>query len=587
MCRYRWHRAGRQEKNTSNRLFLEAHFRHNRAHSTRRGFLPRFTDHQEKLSMTRLCVLWLALAGPSAIPAGADKIEVTAGPQQTPLEVFTYKPAGYRDGPLIIVFHGILRNADEYRDHAKEMGDRLGALIAAPRFDKERFPTESFQQGGILRDGQARAKEDWTFSRVSEIANEIRRRESRPELPYYLLGHSAGGQFVERLAGFVDPGATRIVAANPGTHQFPTREQRYPYGFGGLPDELSNDAALRRYLAQPLTLFLGTDDTVVDEHLTVSPWANAQGAVRLERGRNMFEFARKLARERGWAFHWRLVEAEGIKHDHALMFNHPHEAAALFCLDPAHVVGHRGLLNEAPENTLANFRACLDLRIVFEFDVRRTRDGQLVCLHDETVDRTTDGEGKITDLTLEQVRKLDAGRWFSTDCTGEKVPTIEEIFSLAAGHRENDALLAVDIKADDPRVEADLVAQASRYKVLERLVFIGRTIDDPRVRRRLKQSSAQAHPGRRPASAAEFDTALDDSDSDWLYVRFIPTDRDVRRAHEAGKRLFLAGPLVAGREPDRWQSAAAAGLDAILTDHPLDLRRQLLPRTPTEPISVR
>src|SRR5262245_66667215 len=131
-------RAGRHQKDTSKRLFLETHFGHNRAHSIRKRISPRITDHQEKWAMTRLCVLWLALAGPSAIPAGADKIEVTAGPQQTPLEVFTYKPAGYRDGPLIIVFHGILRNADEYRDHAKEMGDQLGALIAAPHFDKER-----------------------------------------------------------------------------------------------------------------------------------------------------------------------------------------------------------------------------------------------------------------------------------------------------------------------------------------------------------------------------------------------------------------------------------------------------------------
>jgi glycerophosphoryl diester phosphodiesterase len=551
-------------------------------HTCSNGISPIITGYQEQSPMTGICVLWLALAGPSAIPAGANKIEVTAGPQQTSLEVFTYKPAAYHDGPLIIVIHGILRNADEYRDHAKEMGDRLGALIAAPHFEKERFPTESFQQGGVLHDGHVRAKDDWTFSRVSEVANEIRRRESRPELPYYLLGHSAGGQFVERLAGFVDPGAARIVAANPGTHLFPTRDQRYPYGFGGLPEELSNDAALRRYLAQPLTLFLGTADTVVDEHLTVSPEANVQGAVRLERGRNMFEFARSLARERGWAFHWRLVEAEGIKHDHALMFNHPQEAAALFCLNPAQVVGHRGLLNEAPENTLANFRACLDLRIGFEFDVRRTRDGHLVCLHDETVDRTTDGEGKIADLTLEQVRKLDAGRWFSTDCTGEQVPTIEEVFSLVAGHRENDALLAVDIKTDDSRVEAGLVALASRHKVLDRLVFIGHTIDDPQVRRRLKQASAQARTARLVLNAGEFDAGLNDPDSDWLYVRFIPASRDVRRAQVAGKRMFLAGTLVAGREPAHWHSAAAAGLDAILTDHPLELRRQLLPRAPHE-----
>jgi len=55
------------------------------------------------------------------------------------------------------------------------------------------------------------------------------------------------------------------------------------------------------------------------------------------------------------------------------------------------IVAHRGLLHHAPENTLAYFRACLELRIGFEFDVERTKDGQLVCVHDDTVDRTTNG----------------------------------------------------------------------------------------------------------------------------------------------------------------------------------------------------
>ena len=320
--------------------------------------------------MQHVFVLWLALAGDAGIPVGAAKIEVPVGPDQTALDIFTYKPAAYRDGPLIIVIHGMLRNADQYRDHAQDLGDRLEALIAAPRFDKERFPTESFQQGGIQREGRIRPRNEWTFSRIPEIAAAIRRQEARPELPFYLLGHSAGGQFTERLAGFVDPGAVRIVAANPGTHLVPTRDQQFPYGFGGLPEEFSNDAALRRYLAQPLTLYLGTADTVVDENLTVSPEANVQGAVRLERGRTTFAFARQLARERGWAFHWRLVEAEEIKHDHTQMFNHAQAAAALFDPNPVFIVAHRGLLREAPENTLANFRACLELRIGFEFDVQ-------------------------------------------------------------------------------------------------------------------------------------------------------------------------------------------------------------------------
>src|SRR5258708_6189319 len=131
--------------------------------------------------MTHTFVLWLALCGQSASPTGADTIEIEVGAGRTPIEVFTYKPESYRDGPLILVFHGVLRNADEYRDHSKSLGDRLGALIAAPRFDKERFSNESYQQGGIRRQGTPVPRDEWTFSRIPEIAAEIRKRERRPD----------------------------------------------------------------------------------------------------------------------------------------------------------------------------------------------------------------------------------------------------------------------------------------------------------------------------------------------------------------------------------------------------------------------
>jgi glycerophosphoryl diester phosphodiesterase len=90
------------------------------------------------------------------------------------------------------------------------------------------------------------------------------------------------------------------------------------------------------------------------------------------------------------------------------------------------IVAHRGLLQHAPENTLANFRACLELRLGLEFDVQRTKDGHLVCIHDDTVNRTTNGTGNVADLTLDEIRRLDAGSWFDPTFAGEKVPTIEE-----------------------------------------------------------------------------------------------------------------------------------------------------------------
>ena len=91
---------------------------------------------------------------------------------------------------------------------------------------------------------------------------------------------------------------------------------------------------------------------------------------------------------------------------------------------------HRGAMKTHPENTLAAFRAAVKAGAhMIEFDVQLTKDHQLVIMHDATVDRTTNGSGKISDLTLAEIKKLDAGSWKSGKFEGEKVPTFEEALS--------------------------------------------------------------------------------------------------------------------------------------------------------------
>jgi len=230
------------------------------------------------------------------------------------------------------------------------------------------------------------------------------------------------------------------------------------------------------------------------------------------------------------------------------------------------VVAHRGLLQHAPENTLGNFRACLELNLGFEFDVLRTRDGELVCIHDDSVDRTTDGQGKVAELTLEEIRQLDAGGWFDARFAGQRVPTIDEVLALVAEYRDRDVLVAVDIKAE--QVEAELIALAKRHGVLDKLLFIGRTITDDSVRRRLIRSAAV-----RTAAVAndptEFAAAL--AAAEWVYFRYLPSAEEMRQVRAAGKGSFIAGATVAGNLPDNWRQAIDVGVDAILTDHPLEL----------------
>ena len=237
------------------------------------------------------------------------------------------------------------------------------------------------------------------------------------------------------------------------------------------------------------------------------------------------------------------------------------------------IVAHRGLLRHAPENTLANFRVCLELRIGFEFDVERTKDGHLVCIHDSTVDRTTNGTGKVSELTLVQIRGLDAGSWFDPTFEGERVPTVDDVLKLIAEYRQHDVLIAVDLKAKN--VGQDVVRLAEKHKVLDHLLFIGRTISDPVLRKQIKETSGKAHAAAVANNADEFPKALSAPNADWVYVRFLPTSDQIEAVHQANKKAFIAGPTVAGNLPENWQHCAKVRLDAILTDYPLDLRLTL------------
>jgi glycerophosphoryl diester phosphodiesterase len=97
------------------------------------------------------------------------------------------------------------------------------------------------------------------------------------------------------------------------------------------------------------------------------------------------------------------------------------------------VCAHRGRSGVAPENTLAAFEAAVDLGADFlELDVRRSADGEIVCIHDATVDRTTDGTGAVADLTLAELRALDAGSWKDARYAGERIPLLSAVLAQIA-----------------------------------------------------------------------------------------------------------------------------------------------------------
>lgn len=138
------------------------------------------------------------------------------------------------------------------------------------------------------------------------------------------------------------------------------------------------------------------------------------------------------------------------------------------------IVAHRGDCKNAPENTLIAFRKALAFTEVdvLEIDVQLTKDQQLVVIHDEKIDRTTNGQGYIKDFTLSQLQQFDAGSWFNPKFSHEKIPSLQEVLALLNELKFNKTLL-IEVKTDhieyaniEKMLMANQTLSAANFKVI-------------------------------------------------------------------------------------------------------------------------
>jgi glycerophosphoryl diester phosphodiesterase len=234
-------------------------------------------------------------------------------------------------------------------------------------------------------------------------------------------------------------------------------------------------------------------------------------------------------------------------------------------------IAHRGASGHAPENTMAAFDKAVEMKAdFFELDVQMSKDGHLVIMHDVTVDRTTDGTGRVGDLTLEELKKLDAGSWFGPEFAGERIPTLGEVLDRYRGKIG----ILIEIKNPElyPGIE-EKVAKALKKRNMHRPKN-GKVIVQSFGHESMKKFHRllPSVPVGVLLSHADYQDGVSDEDlaafsryADYVNPSQSLVDEDlVRRVHGLGMKIT---PYTI-RTKEEAERMIALGVDGIVTDFP-------------------
>ncbi|MBV6394577.1 MAG: Glycerophosphodiester phosphodiesterase, cytoplasmic [Anaerolineales bacterium] len=231
------------------------------------------------------------------------------------------------------------------------------------------------------------------------------------------------------------------------------------------------------------------------------------------------------------------------------------------------ILGHRGAKYYAPENTLAAFTRALDQGAHgVELDAKLSADGVVVVHHDETVNRTTNGTGRVTQLSLAQLRELDAGSFFSEKFRGEKIPTLEEVFETIGRRAIINVELTNYFSPGDDLVEKTCHL-IRRHALQERVLFSSFNAGNLRKAAHFLPEVSRgllAREGMIGLWARSFGFNFGDYAALHPYITDV-THQEVQRVHRLKRRINV---WTSNREEDT-RRLIAWGVDGILTDDPL------------------
>lgn len=226
------------------------------------------------------------------------------------------------------------------------------------------------------------------------------------------------------------------------------------------------------------------------------------------------------------------------------------------------VIAHRGASGYAPENTLAAFRRAVAQGASFiETDLHLTRDAHFVAIHDETVDRTTNGKGAVQNMTLGEIRRLDAGSWFASEFMSERIPTLDDVLEFA---RKNDVVFYLELKPSGFwGGEHALISQLRNSTEIARSVVIS---FDPVILASLRKieptlMTGLLHDGK---LADPFEKAVEIGARQLAVRGDLVTPNFLQRA----RSLDLQVVCWTVNSPAHMRMLIAAGVDGIMSDYP-------------------
>ena len=236
-------------------------------------------------------------------------------------------------------------------------------------------------------------------------------------------------------------------------------------------------------------------------------------------------------------------------------------------------MAHRGLVHLAPENTLSSFAVALELHLDIELDVYLTADKKVVVLHDQRVDRTTDGTGDVTQMTLAEIKKLDAGSWFDPAFVGERIPTLGETFAFIKERQKRPTTVAINMKTISPGIEERVVQEVVRHGMLDQVFCFGMDSDsnarfkkaNPRIPTAVHTQYGQLNLHR----PADWKEAAANPHSEVFWIGFMPSPEQISQAHAQGKRIWIS----IGEDKDLMRQAATSNLDGVCSDYVLGIRK--------------